>query len=46
MRRGASRKFLQSVAVANLFYFPIGTTIGALALVEMNRKEVRYRFAN
>lgn len=45
LRRGASRRFVLCVAVANLAYLPIGATIGAISLIEMNRPEIKYRFA-
>ena len=45
-RRAESRKLILWTAAANLLYFPIGTTIGAVALIELNREEVKYRFSD
>ena len=37
--------FVKAVAVANLFFFPLGTTVGALVLISIHRPEIKERFA-
>lgn len=41
---GESRKFVKRVAIANLFYIPIGSTIGAMLLVGLRRPSIKRAF--
>lgn len=41
---GESRRFVRRVAIANLFYIPIGSTIGAMLLIGLRRPSIRQAF--
>ncbi|MDQ8201791.1 hypothetical protein [Pelagicoccus sp. SDUM812003] len=42
--KGKSLSFVRKVSIANLFYFPIGSTIGVMALLGLKRPSVKAQF--
>lgn len=43
-RRARRRSFIKGVAIVNLFFFPLGTTVGSIVLVGIHRPDVKARF--
>ncbi len=44
-RKAKHRRFVKSMAAANLLFVPLGTTVGAIALIGLNRPQIKAAFA-